>query len=264
MNSVSLKKFDMSSIDFNRKCVFIGKTGTGKSLLVKDLLYTQRKKIPVGQVISSTEFASPFYSKFIPKIVIHGEYDTAKIKNIIKRQRQLVKKYGETDCRASSFLILDDCLHDSKNWVKDKHIKDIFFNGRHYALLFILTMQYPLGITPDLRTNIDYTFILREPIQKNRKRLYENYAGMFKSFEDFCIALDELTDDYGCMVINNRTRSNKLEDQVFYYKAKVHGDFRMCTEDLWTYSDTHYISDTSSSENEEFTQSNKKLSIKKI
>lgn len=249
--SVDIKRFNMSSVDFNRKCVFIGKTGTGKSLLIKDLLYHLKDKIPVGEVISATEFASPFYSEFIPKIVIHGDYNSEKIKGMIKRQRKMVKALGENNSAASSFLILDDCLHDAKTWQKDKHIKDIFFNGRHYALLFILAMQYPMGISPDLRTNIDYIFILRENIQKNRKRLYENYAGMFKSFSDFCIALDALTENYGCMVINNRTTSNKLEDQVFYYKAKVHEPFKMCSPQLWQFSEKNYVSDDDESSEEE-------------
>ena len=43
------------------------------------------------------------------------------------------------------------------------------------SLLFLLTMQYALGVPPNLRTNIDYTFILREPYIANRKRIYENY-----------------------------------------------------------------------------------------
>ena len=48
-------------------------------------------------------------------------------------------------------------------------------NGRHYKLLFVLTMQFALGITTPFRTNIDYVFILRENIVSNRKRLYEHY-----------------------------------------------------------------------------------------
>ena len=37
--------------------------------------------------------------------------------------------------------------------------------------MLIITMQYPLGIPPTLRTNIDYVFILREPYILNRKRI---------------------------------------------------------------------------------------------
>ena len=200
---------------------------------------------------------------FIPKIVIHGEYSSSKVGDIIKRQRKQVKLHGENDLKASSFLLLDDCLHDAKLWAKDKHIKDIFFNGRHYALLFILAMQYPLGISPDLRTNIDYVFILREPIQKNRKKLYENYAGMFKTFQDFCTVLDQLTEDYGVMVINNRTNSNKIEDQVFYYKAKIHPPFKLCAPELWKYSEEHYQSDTDSDDSSYDGPSSSSLLVKK-
>ena len=39
----------------------------------------------------------------------------------------------------------------------------LFMNGRHWKIILIITMQYPLGIPPNLRTNIDYVFILREP-----------------------------------------------------------------------------------------------------
>lgn len=81
-------------------------------------------------------------------------------------------------------VILDDCLYDS-SWTKDKGIRSIFMNGRHHKILFLVTMQYPLGITPTLRSNVDYVFILRENIVSNRKRIYENYAGMFPSFDIF-------------------------------------------------------------------------------
>ena len=44
----------------------------------------------------------------------------------------------------------------------------LFMNGRHWKIMLVITMQYPLGVPPNLRTNIDYTFILREPYS-NRK-----------------------------------------------------------------------------------------------
>ena len=40
--------------------------------------------------------------------------------------------------------------------------------GRHYNILFIITMQYPLGIPPALRTNLDYVFLFRENINSFR------------------------------------------------------------------------------------------------
>jgi hypothetical protein len=100
-------------------------------------------------------------------------------------------------------------------------------------MMTIITMQYPLGITPNLRTNVDFVFILRENILGNRRRIYENYAGMFPTFEMFCTFMDQCTENFECLVICNNVSSNKLEDQVFWYKAADHPPFKMCDSSLW-------------------------------
>ena len=128
-------------------------------------------------------------------------------------------------------------------WAKDKYMRSVFMNGRHYKLLFLLTMQFALGIPPNLRTNIDYVFILRENYVSNRKRLYEHYAGMFPSFEMFCQVMDQCTENYECLVINNNAKSNKLTDQVFWYKAEPHDDFRICSKQAWEFSDQNCSND---------------------
>ena len=113
-------------------------------------------------------------------------------------------------------------------------------NGRHWKILFIITMQYALGVPPSLRTNIDYVFILRENYVSNRKRLYEHYAGMFPTFEMFCQVMDQCTENFECLVINNNAKSNKLEDQVFWYKAEKRPDFRIGSQQFWDYSEKNF------------------------
>ena len=109
-------------------------------------------------------------------------------------------------------------------------------NGRHWKILLIITMQYPLGIPPNLRTNIDYVFILREPYINNRKKIYENYAGMFPTFESFCQVMDQCTENYECLVINNNAKSNKLTEQIFWYKAENHPTFKLGSKEYWELS----------------------------
>jgi hypothetical protein len=102
--------------------------------------------------------------------------------------------------------------------------------------MLVITMQYPLGVPPNLRTNIDYTFILREPYLTNRKRIYENFAGMFPTFESFCQVMDQCTENYECLVVSNNVKSNKLEDQIFWYKATGHRDFKLGSKEFWDLS----------------------------
>ena len=245
--NLELKRFDMKTISFKPNeskgpvIVLIGRRDTGKSFLVRDLLY-YHQDIPIGTVISGTEEGNGFYGKMVPKLFIHNEYNTAIIENILKRQRGVlkqIKKEIETFKRSTidprTFVILDDCLYDN-TWARDKMMRLLFMNGRHWKVMLLITMQYPLGIPPTLRTNIDYVFILREPYIANRKRIYENYAGMFPTLESFCQVMDQCTENYECLVINNNSKSNKLQDQVFWYKADAHNDFRLGSKEFWELS----------------------------
>jgi hypothetical protein len=245
--TLELKKFDMSQIRFKQEensgpvVVLIGRRDTGKSFLVRDLIY-YHQDIPIGTVISGTEAGNGFYGKHVPKLFIHDEYNTAIIENILKRQKTVLKQvkkeiehYKRSTIDPRTFVILDDCLYDSA-WAKDKMMRLLFMNGRHWKIMLIITMQYPLGIPPNLRTNIDFVFILREPYITNRKRIYENYAGMFPTFESFCQVMDQCTENYECLVINNNAKTNKLHEQIFWYKAEPRGNFKLGSKEFWEIS----------------------------
>jgi hypothetical protein len=245
--NLELKKFNMKMITFNPNenkgpvVVLIGRRDTGKSFLVRDLLF-YHQDIPVGTVISGTEAGNGFFSKHIPKLFIHDEYNSAIIENILKRQKMVLRQmkkekdaYGRSNIDPRTFVILDDCLYDA-SWSRDKVMRLLFMNGRHWKVMLVITMQYPLGVPPNLRTNIDYVFILRENYINNRKRIYDNYAGMFPTFESFCQVMNQCTENYECLVINNNAKSNKLDDQIFWYKAQSHGDFRLGAKEFWEMS----------------------------
>jgi hypothetical protein len=246
--TLELKKFDMKKIKFKSTeatgpvIVLIGRRDTGKSFLVRDLLYYQQD-IPVGTVISGTEAGNGFYGKLVPKLFIHDEYNSSIIENILKRQKVVLKEMKkhkdtykkESDIDPRAFVIMDDCLYDS-TWSRDKMMRLLFMNGRHWKIMLVITMQYPLGIPPNLRTNIDYVFILREPYIANRKRIFDNYAGMFPNFEAFAQVMDQCTENYECLVVDNNSKSNKLEDQIFWYKAENHSDFKLGNKEYWNLS----------------------------
>jgi len=245
--TLELRKFDMRNISFKPNenkgpvCVLIGRRDTGKSFLVKDLLY-YHQDIPIGTVISGTEASNGFYGELVPKLFIHDEYNTAIIENILKRQKAVIKEmkreyetYKRVTIDPRTFVILDDCLYDG-SWAKDKMMRLLFMNGRHWKIMLLITMQYPLGVPPNLRTNIDYVFILREPYLTNRRRIWENYAGMFPTFESFCQVMDQCTENYECLVIDNNSKSNKLHDQIFWYKAENHSNFRLGSKEFWELS----------------------------
>ena len=144
--NLELKKFNMKNIKFNLDdsngpvIVLIGRRDTGKSFLVKDMLY-HHQDIPIGTVISGTEAGNGFYGKLVPKLFIHDEYNTAIIENILKRQKIVIKQikkereaYGKSSIDPRAFVILDDCLYDN-SWARDKLMRLLFMNGRHWKIM---------------------------------------------------------------------------------------------------------------------------------
>jgi hypothetical protein len=70
----------------------------------------------------------------------------------------------------------------------------------------------------------------------NRKRIWENYASMFPTLDAFCSVMDQTTENYECLVINNNAKSNKLNEQIFWYKAENRPDFKLGSKEFWELS----------------------------
>ncbi len=239
---LKLKRFDMSQLTNDSIVVLIGKRNTGKSYLVRDIL-GQHCDIPVGTVISPTEASNKFYSSMVPSLFIHDKYTPPLLDSVVSRQKLIMKKMNrEIKVRGSSsidpraFVVLDDCMYDD-SWVRDVNVRFLFMNGRHVRMLVLITMQSPLGITPNLRTNIDYVFVLRGDLINNRQKIYNNYAGMFPSFDIFSQVMNQTTENYECLVIANNSKSNRLDDQVFWYKAEDRPAYKMGSPEFWRYHD---------------------------
>jgi len=209
---------------------------TGKTTLITSLLHEKSHIFPVGQVMCGTEDSNGHYGKIFPSTFVYNSLDKTKIEDFVRRQK-IAKQHLPNPW---SILLLDDCTDDPKIF-SDPMFQGIFKNGRHWKMLFILSLQYGLDIKPVIRTNVDGTFILRESNLRNRRCLWENYAGVFPDFDQFCQVLDQITDDYTALYVHNATTSNKIEDCVFWYKARpIPPEFRIGSQDYWEFHTERY------------------------
>ena len=239
---LDLKKFNMQWIGDNKIIVMIGPRTRGKSTVLLDYLY-YNQDIPFCTCIAPTDMFNGTYGQHIPSRFIFSKYTPELLERFLRRQHELKGKkqaalmgygnarYKDVGCRG--LLIMDDCLADNKNWGNDPSIKWIFMNGRHADITYILTMQYQVGITPDLRVNIDWVFLLRENKKLEQEKLLKYYAGIFPDFNMFKQIFNGCTKNKRCMVIDCLSESERIEDQVFWYKADLHEAFRICYNEFW-------------------------------
>ena len=226
---LTVKRFDPSSIKQHRIILMVGKRGTGKSVLMEDILYHLNDKLDFGIAMTPTESTAESFRKHMPEQWIYAHFDAAKLDSMLRMQRDLVKRKKAK----SLFLCMDDCMFD-KRVLKGLGMRDLFFNGRHLHVTLINAMQYVMDMGPDLRSQVDYVFALRENIISNKQKLWKYFYGMFDNFNDFNKVLNKCTENHGALVLDNTSKTNQIEDCVFWYRASNElGNFKLGKPKYW-------------------------------
>lgn len=242
-NVYKIKELDINNLrprsidDDGVKYAMIGKPGTGKSSIIKSYMYSKRHIFPVGLFCNGTEDSTKFFSKHVPDLFIHP-LSTSLVTQFIRRQK-LARQYLDNPW---SLFITDDCMDDPRIFNKPE-FKYIFKNGRHLKMSYIMSLQYSIDVKPDIRGCIDGTFILRESNERFRRNLYENYASVIPTYQEFKAIMDSLTGDYTALYIDNRSTSNNIEDCVYYYKAdlnRIDPDFKFGCKEFHEFADKRY------------------------
>ena len=228
-----LRKFNLNKIKDDATIALIGGRRTGKTTIIKDVLYHKRH-MSGAIVMSGTDECTDAYTGIVPDSFIFDGWRPDIAAKLLKRQKRL-KRSGKSDKSIGIILLMEDLGFDSKIWAKSREIKNIFMNGRHNKIMCILPMQYVVGIGPDLRQQIDYIFILRENKHNLREKIWEHWAGIFPNAEIFGKVLSQCSNNYECLVIDNTSNENQdIEDNVFWFKADVHTKkFRIGSDKYW-------------------------------
>lgn len=240
--SLKINKFDPQTMENRRllgnpsTCVFIGKRGSGKSTLIADIMYYHRT-IPYGTIMSGTEEGNGFYGRYFPNLFIHSGFKKELVDTLIKRQKRVLRDKSQNP---HSFLLMDDLMYDHAAVTNDKNMKLIFMNGRHWKVLLMISLQYCMGLPPALRANVDYLFILRENIIDNQKKIWKFFFGMFPTFASFQQTLFACTENFECLVLDNTSKSNNIEDCVYWYKATPNRTYRIGCPQIWDYAKKYY------------------------
>jgi hypothetical protein len=207
----------------HRIILVVGKRGTGKSTLIKDILYHLRKKVDISFAMSPTIDTIRMFEECMPKSHVYNEYSLAHLQNMIKQFKAL----KEEDKERSGLLALDDCMYE-KSIMKTKEMRQVHMNGRHFNLYFVNAMQYVMDMGPDLRSQVDYLFVLKENIISSRQKLWKYFFGMFEKYSEFSMVMDKCTNNHECLVLDNTQPENELTNSIYYYKANPNiGRFRV-------------------------------------
>jgi hypothetical protein len=238
-------KYHGFQIDGNGRFLLEDGTVTHNTTLMENICYYRKHCYPVARIFIGTEGGYKRFCKIFHPLYVSNYYDEDQEKYHIVRQKTCSIENGDKYVGNYAINIMDD-VSDDPGIYKTKVMKGLFKLGsQHWNQLYMVGSQYAIDMPPDIRKATSYVAIFREPEEKERKKLYENFGAISGSYDKFCDLMDQITGDYTCLIFKKRSQSNEIEDCIFYYRTVVLPDWHFgCKEYIqWGKDryDTNYI-----------------------
>ena len=204
----------------NRTISIIAKRGSGKSVLCKHIVETNRHKFAKIFVVCPTENINHHYQKdgLIPKNCIFDQWNEEWALNLTKSLEKLNANKSKKEMRMV-LIILDDIFADV-DFHHSPVLKSIFMRSRHYGLAVISLTQTLYSLPPFARVNSDYIIIG----QINRASMIlasEEFLSGSLVKKDFITLFNKSTTDHQFLIINNNSISNSEDLNQIYGIVKV-------------------------------------------
>lgn len=221
-NSYNIEEFspeDIKEITGGVVAIIAG-TGSGKSVLLKDLLshtHTNYKKI---HLMSRTAKLQKFFD-FVPRSMISDDYDEKKLEEIWNSQLKL----NEEGRPLEPILVILDDIIASNSYKKSKMLEECSISARHLNITVILLSQNFTSIKPIIRNNIRIAICFQMQSAKERAKFSEQFLGA-DSARAGDILLRKITDvPYQCLIVqvykNGKTISEKVKKYIANPDVKI-------------------------------------------
>ena len=202
----------------DRTIIIIGKRNTGKTTCLKSICYHMRKRVDFVLAFSPTRSTRQMLAEIIPQSYIHSTFEPEVLERCVA-----VQTHAESRSR-KVLILIDDFAYDSALFKSDV-MRELFLNGRHLRMGVIITAQYLMTVPPIFRSNTDVVMTFRENVLSVRQNLHKSFFGIFPTMQEFATAMDEVTKEYGVLVLNNASQSTSVHDTkdppILWYKAKL-------------------------------------------
>lgn len=198
------------------RIVIIGKTHTGKSVLVKDFMYHLQQSFEfILGFIGTADTRKDYAKSFGPVVTLHPDYDTDTLKETLAIEEILLDLGSSMH---PGVVIVDDCSKKNSSVFKDDALVELAKNARHYNLGCIIATQYCMDLTPAWRNQVDILVLLRNGIPQERKKIFNVFFG--GDYHEFERLMDACTNDYRALVLDNRSPETDIQKRIYWYKAQ--------------------------------------------
>lgn len=210
---LELKKLNLSEFTTHKmNILIIGKREVGKTQLIKDFMIKMKNNNLVDTfVIFTNELSKLKYND----LCVSTDKIICRLNNIDVFKNLM--DYQDKNPTNKLMIIIDNFSLDNKI-LSSELFKKLMFNARHYNIGIIISIQYPLGFSSQIRAQMDLIIVYKDESISDQKRMYDNYFGVISSFSLFNQIIKGLN-SYECLVYDNLTKKKLFNNKIKYYKS---------------------------------------------
>jgi hypothetical protein len=209
-NTGEIFRYNMSGLKFPGLHIFQGMTNSGKTNIVKWILYHYAKKrlfhkiyvfCPTGMIDNPGNYCKLFDPEYV-------FYEPSKYEAYFDK----IYAYQEKNPKRRILLLFDDCIGSVK-FKNSKFFEKIAISGRHHSISTFVISQYLNSIPPVMRSSAFTYFVFKTQAQ-NLETL-QDFNSEFKEKKEFRDKVfDYVAQDYHCVRIN--ITSNIKKSLMFF------------------------------------------------
>lgn len=211
------------------RILIIGSPGCGKSSFIKNVCYEKRNIIYTVRVFCDTNTLNEFYNDFIPRSNII-EYSEQGLVKYIDWRKKVLERNKNSNATPWDLLIMDDCSYDTKR-LKSKPQQEIYRNGRHFKMLYLLVVQSVRDVTSDVTQCLDGLIIFPPTDGKQVEKLFEIVNPSISRKEFNALLQYVMKMPYTCIWVPKKRAD--FYDSIMLYKTKrdIDGDITASNPD---------------------------------
>ena len=222
---------DPTDIHTDSIALMIGKSGAGKTVLRRDIMFQLKEQFHFGVAINGSIGALHASQKDMPHIFTYYPICEAEL----ERAYETIKLYSGTYSDRKTFIILDDCMADQKLF-KTPLFRDIAMNSRHYKIFIIICVQYLMDIPPSIREQVGSVFVLSTNDRSMETKLFKYFFGVCGNEARFRRLLSAViaNNPFNTIYLDRRSRSRTLSEVIKIYRADhTLKPYQLCKPGFW-------------------------------
>jgi hypothetical protein len=247
------KMCDIQNSSGANSYIIINKNDDENTRLVANIAKKHEDEIDSAIVISRTFFNK--HEKIVDKVY---KSDNQILKFVLDNAQKMVL----SDKTKRMLVVLDNCS-DKYRRTRNDYFSELIFNARHYNIILVVVETFSISFTPEIRNNFDKYIAGYTDRPNIKKRLYDQYFGIFPTFDSFNSVFQHAVGEDHYLLLNNNNTNQKITDQLFIVdcreKIVFKNKLRLLEYDPKKYD---FVNTDSSSSDDE--SSNSKKSIKAI